>query len=88
MIETLIQPRSFNNHLKRSVRTGPSGWSYVHYDIGSEWDARTGAFVAAQEAALRIYENYREPLYIPLSGGIDSECQARSFIEREYHFTL
>ena len=73
------QPKSYQQHLKRSLHPSLQA-PIVKYTVGSNWDTSATPFEAAQKAAMLISELHKGPVHIPLSGGVDSEAMARSFI--------
>lgn len=82
-----FQPRSHQSHLQRSIQIHDRLGSIEMYRVGADWTLKSKPFQAAVRAAHLIAEKYPEPLFIPMSGGVDSECTMLAFLETKVPIT-
>lgn len=86
-LRELTQPLSDKMHIRRSYSSVDLKFNSIKYDFGSEWSVGVEPMEAARRAArLIIKSNGNRPIMIPLSGGIDSECMAKSFLYADVPF--
>lgn len=86
----LHQPRSYGDYLRYSIETTVNG-TWMVYDVPKlDLNLIRCGIDEAAEAAKLIYEQYGEgrPIYLPISGGIDSECMAQAFAKAKVPFQL
>lgn len=84
----LMQPRSCEQHLNRSLVSTRDNLKVILYTTGAFSTQKTSPISEAIKAIRLIYEKSNlRPLIIPLSGGVDSECVAISCILGGVPFT-